>query len=257
MLGSASYITLRNSTLRKAVLLDFGDTLVLMKESYVGKVEELRVKSLLEYLKRKGLAVEEREFRERFINVSERMNGFCERYSIELTIDVVVADTLREMGFAVELKDVWDVEQAAYGFLLEACALPGDALPALEKLMTAGFKMAVVSNTRSDWFVREALRKLNILDYFDYVSTSANLGVRKPRPEPFLKALKKLGVTCRETVMIGDQTTTDVKGALNLGMRVIQIVGVGQTVNSRLTGIKPTFYAQNLYEAADRATTLV
>ncbi|MEM2901827.1 MAG: HAD-IA family hydrolase [Candidatus Bathyarchaeia archaeon] len=242
--------------MRKAALLDFGDTLVLLKEAYIGKVEELRAKSLVEYLKKKGLTVEEGEFRERFIKVSKRMNDFCERYSVELTIDIVVAEALREMGFKVEPKDVWDVEEAAYGFLLEACMVSGEALPALERLKTAGFKMAVISNTRSDWFVREALRKLNILDFFDYVSTSANLGVRKPRPEPFLKALKELSLTRREAVMIGDQTLTDVKGALNLGMKVIQIIGETQPFNPRVTTLKPTFYAQNLNEAANKALTL-
>lgn len=242
--------------MRKAALLDFGDTLVLLKEAYRDKVEDLRAKSLVEYLKRKGLTVEEKEFKECFIKVSERMNGFCERYSVELTIDIVVAETLREMGFAVEPKDVWDVELAAYGFLLEACTLPGGALTALERLAAAGFKMAVVSNTRSDWFVREALRKLDVLRFFDYVSTSANLGVRKPRPEPFLKALRKLGLTRREAVMIGDQTLTDVKGALNIGMKVIQIIGEAKSFNSWAATIKPTLYAQNLNEAVDKALTL-
>jgi putative hydrolase of the HAD superfamily len=237
-----------------AVLLDFGDTIVSLKDKFKANIEELRAQNIVEYLRGRGLRVEKEYFREHFTKISEQMNRFCERYSIELTIDKVVAETLRKMDFIVEPDIIKGVERAAYEFLLDLCVLPDDALVAFDRLRGAGFKMAVVSNTRSDWFLREALKKLKILSYFDYISTSANLGVRKPRPEPFLKALSKVGFDSRETVMIGDQYRTDMLGALMLGMKTIQIIR--EIPNHDNLDFKPTSYARSLNEAADMAINL-
>ena len=47
---------------------------------------------------------------------------------------------------------------------------------------------------------------------------SEALGVSKPRPEIFLKALEPLGVGPRDALMIGDGVNSDIRGANNAGI---------------------------------------
>jgi putative hydrolase of the HAD superfamily len=45
--------------------------------------------------------------------------------------------------------------------------------------------------------------------------------MRKPNPEPFVEALKRLGVKPQESLMVGDWAERDVVGAAQVGMRTV------------------------------------
>ncbi len=60
---------------------------------------------------------------------------------------------------------------------------------------------------------------LSLHHFFDHVITHEDTGVRKPAPEPFLKALEILGTKPQETLMVGDWAERDVAGAKALGIR--------------------------------------
>lgn len=51
------------------------------------------------------------------------------------------------------------------------------------------------------------------LDYFDNVVLSDKVGVNKPHPEIFRYTIEKAGAKPDETIMIGDNILTDIKGA--------------------------------------------
>lgn len=50
------------------------------------------------------------------------------------------------------------------------------------------------------------------------VVISEEIGVSKPRPELFLRALEPLGVAPRDALMIGDGVNSDIRGANNAGI---------------------------------------
>ncbi|MGH8103763.1 MAG: HAD family hydrolase [bacterium] len=85
------------------------------------------------------------------------------------------------------------------------------------------YKLAVVSNTFTS--TRETLdmilTKVGLRPYFLYITTSVDVGKRKPAPEIFLEALDVLGAKPHEAVMIGDRTETDIRGANALGIHSI------------------------------------
>jgi hypothetical protein len=64
------------------------------------------------------------------------------------------------------------------------------------------------------------LRQLGLLDYFDTraIAISADVGVRKPHPDLYLRACRTLGLVSEETAMVGDSLRTDILGAQRLGM---------------------------------------
>jgi HAD superfamily hydrolase (TIGR01662 family) len=85
------------------------------------------------------------------------------------------------------------------------------------------YRLAVVSNTKISGMVevREALRRVGLLSYFDAVVTSVDVGCEKPGREIFLYALDALGVKPSEAVMIGDRVDTDIQGANRMGITTI------------------------------------
>ena len=54
--------------------------------------------------------------------------------------------------------------------------------------------------------------------YFETLTVSEEVGVKKPNPEIFLYALKKAGATLEESLMIGDEMAVDIDGARAAGM---------------------------------------
>ena len=54
--------------------------------------------------------------------------------------------------------------------------------------------------------------------YFETLTVSEEVGVKKPNPEIFLFALKKAGATAQESLMIGDEMAVDIDGARAAGI---------------------------------------
>ncbi len=67
------------------------------------------------------------------------------------------------------------------------------------------------------------IQKLDLSHYLDFVVTSEEVGVEKPHPYMFTKALQKLECTAGEAIMIGDSWEKDIVGAQAMGIRSIWI----------------------------------
>lgn len=96
----------------------------------------------------------------------------------------------------------------------------GEALEAVRRWVPVGLI------TDGDPHVQRAkLRALGLRDAFDVIVFSDELGRRhrKPSPEPFLRALRELGVEPAHAVHIGDRPAKDVAGARGVGMRAIRV----------------------------------
>jgi putative hydrolase of the HAD superfamily len=87
-------------------------------------------------------------------------------------------------------------------------------------LMRMNLKLAVVSDApgREAWL---RLCYLNLHHLFDVVVTFDDTKMRKPNREPFVEALKRLGVRAEESLMIGDWAERDVVGAAQVGMKTV------------------------------------
>lgn len=90
----------------------------------------------------------------------------------------------------------------------------------LVQLVKMNLKIAVVSDApgREAWL---RLCYLNLHHLFDAVVTFDDTKMRKPNREPFVEALKRLGVEAREALMIGDWAERDVVGAAQVGMKTV------------------------------------
>lgn len=108
--------------------------------------------------------------------------------------------------------DLFDVYLEAHE---SAWSLYDDAIACLDALAT--HRLGIVSNGRGSQ-QRSKLEQLGIIDRFDCVVISAEVGQRKPEPTIFLTACAALGVAPDETVYVGDQYETDAVGARRAGL---------------------------------------
>ena len=97
-----------------------------------------------------------------------------------------------------------------------------DALPALDALRDAGFRLGVIANQSPG--SEDRLRRWGLLDRFEVVAASAELGMAKPDPKIFLWALERAGCVPEEAVMVGDRPDNDVGPAKRLGMATVRIL---------------------------------
>ncbi|MEJ6792915.1 MAG: YjjG family noncanonical pyrimidine nucleotidase [Lacinutrix sp.] len=78
-------------------------------------------------------------------------------------------------------------------------------------IITNGFKE--VQQTKLD--------KSNIAHYFETVTSSEAVGVKKPNPKVFNHALSLANIRKENAIMIGDNYEADILGALNIGLDAI------------------------------------
>jgi putative hydrolase of the HAD superfamily len=101
---------------------------------------------------------------------------------------------------------------------LWGATVPG-TLEALGRLKRAGVRLAVVSN--SDGRTATALAAAGLLDAFEFVIDSGEVGVEKPDPRIFRFALDRLGMDAAEVLYVGDLYEVDAVGARAAGIDVV------------------------------------
>jgi len=90
----------------------------------------------------------------------------------------------------------------------------------LSGLKQQGYSLGIVSNGLGT-FQSRAIEGLGIQDYFEVILISEIEQVRKQQVEIFHRAVKRLGVTAKNTVFIGDHPEADIMGAKNAEMKAI------------------------------------
>lgn len=70
------------------------------------------------------------------------------------------------------------------------------------------------------------MRNSGLLPFFETITDSASVGVKKPNPKIFEHALKKGEVSPKEAVMIGDSLEADIEGALATGMHAVHFMPI-------------------------------
>lgn len=81
-------------------------------------------------------------------------------------------------------------------------------------------KLGVLSNHMRDE-QRDKLTNAGLLPCIDFLLTSEEVALPKPSPLMFEEALRRAGSCGGTTVMIGDSWGSDVRGALNAGIKAI------------------------------------
>jgi len=90
-----------------------------------------------------------------------------------------------------------------------------DVIPCLNMLKS--YKLGIISNGDKDQ-QRQKLRELNIIERFDTVIISSDIGIRKPNPEVFWYGCKTANENLAKCYYVGDSLYTDAKAATRAGL---------------------------------------
>lgn len=128
------------------------------------------------------------------------------------------ADILAELGIADE--DGSLAEHLMTGFKrAEWWSAYDDVIPTLETLKEAGFRVSTIANARH--LIMGRLHHTGLLERFDAITYSEEVGYKKPDARLFEVALGRMNVTADRTVHVGDRIREDVQGATSFGLRAI------------------------------------
>ncbi|MER3482638.1 MAG: hydrolase [Meiothermus sp.] len=199
--------------MKRAVLFDVGDTLILGHPKYWlwpllekrGLVEKADVSRLRQATTDAYAHYSENHMAATDIDSALKFWGQFHR---ELLRGIGLGDHAEEI--AGYLRDNWETAHV--------WPLTPHAKEVLRTLKDRGYKLGVVSNW--DWTLPGVLKATGLDEYFDYVAASALLGVAKPDPRIFERVLSELSVEPSEAVHIGD-SEDDVNGAKAAGVEPV------------------------------------
>jgi putative hydrolase of the HAD superfamily len=154
----------------------------------------------------------------------------------------------KEAGLDITLEQataLWDTWNLGGGFLGRQL-YPG-TLEMLNELRERGYKLGAVTN-RSFGGLRflDEVRDLGLLDFFEAMSISCDMGYMKPHPKIFEHAIEQLDIKAEDAVMIGDSLRADVSGSQALGMTAIW--RRHPKTRDQVDGVKPDFVVDELRE---------
>jgi putative hydrolase of the HAD superfamily len=163
---------------------------------------------------------------------------------------------LADVGVAVdddELVRFLDAEHAAWAPARKVASM-SEAL--LDSLHDRGLKTGLVSNAWDPrWLLERDLDEMGLLPRLDAIVFSSEVGVRKPRPEIFYRALDALGVEPGRAMFVGDRLEADIKGAAELGMTTVQAMWFRAEQSEN--GIEPDFRAFTMVDVLNVVERLI
>jgi 2-haloalkanoic acid dehalogenase type II len=123
-----------------------------------------------------------------------------------------------------------------------------DVVDLLSAVAELKLKLALVTNGPSD-LQRDRVTSLGLDDVLDAVIISAEIGVAKPDPRPFLLAIEQLNVEPSEAWHVGDSLASDVAGALAAGVTAVWLNRDG--IVREIDDPRPDLEVTSLLELAD------
>jgi len=97
------------------------------------------------------------------------------------------------------------------------CEPYADTIETLSYLLNAGKKLYILSNAQAVFTIPE-MEAAGLMPYFEKVYISSDAGMKKPQKEFMELLLEKEGLCKEECVMIGNDFSSDIRIALELGM---------------------------------------
>ena len=205
----------------KAVFFDFYNTLCVWGRSLEASLQKIAERYQFEIDWERYAAARENLY-------ADASGSDPTQHSVLGTMQEIVEsyyEFIRALGVQEHVEQVtWELLQSEHSlFAANNATLYDDAVPMLQHLRDAGFKLAIVSNW--DTPLDPLTERLEIAHYFDAIVASHDARVKSAKPDPhiFHYTLAAIGVSAEEVVHVGDTYEADIIGAKNAGIRPILI----------------------------------
>ena len=174
------------------------------------------------------------------------MNGISLRKKtlIEYPIEDFLNEYLKKYKIFFNLVKCIEAINIFYTEYKEQLHFEEDIYNTLLRIKEKGYKIGVISNTcYYDEVMIECFKHAKIYDLIDDFTFSYSLRIGKPQRAIFEKALYKMGVKASEAIMVGDNLKSDIRPALELGMKTVWLNSKRSENDS---GIIPDYEIRNL-----------
>ena len=93
----------------------------------------------------------------------------------------------------------------------------------VKELARRGYVLGIIANTITETEIPDWMESDGLTDYFHAVVLSSKVGIRKPNPEIYWEAARRVGVDPAKCAYVGDNPVRDVEGcrAAGYGMMII------------------------------------
>ncbi len=202
----------------KAVLLDFGDTLV----GFERFDYDTCLRRLHRTLLRDGVTLPYEDFKKAYFEVRDRIYRETEDSLEEHSFCLRVSETLKQFGYSFDPDGLLIISavEAFMDLLIDSVTMD-DQVPVVLQRLHQKYKLALVSNFGYPPTIIQLLEKFDLVGFFDAIVISGDVGWRKPSPKIFMRALDALRVAPSEAVFVGDAPYHDIQGAKKMGMKTI------------------------------------
>lgn len=177
---------------------------------------------LKEYLNKFNKNIKLNEIRAEFYE--SWMEGIKDRKTTykEYPIEEFINNFLQKYKIRLNLEECIEAINLFYTEYRENVYFEDTTQEVLKKLKDLGYKIGVISNTcYYDEVMIECFKKAKLYDLIDNFTFSYSIRTGKPDKQIFIEALKKMNVKPQEAIMVGDSLESDIKPALDLGMKTV------------------------------------
>lgn len=157
---------------------------------------------VIDYLNGKGIDADEEFSRSLFTcSMKEAAERMIEKFNMDMTPDEVVAD----------------VNDYISDFYISKVQPKDQAVEGLRELEKSGLRICLATSTDRP-MVQAAMERTGILDIFEFIITSSEIGKGKDSPDIFLTAASKLGLD-PENILVIEDNHNAVRTAANVGFK--------------------------------------
>ena len=206
----------------KAILFDMFDTLMIIRKN--NDFYSPSLMRMYKFLNAKGINVSFEVFQEAYIKARDELYAKADPNLEEPHFNERITKTLQSLGYNHDVSSPL-VTEATVEFCTQFMTFvsPDPHAEAVLLGLHRKYKLGIVSNFAIPECVDKLLEIHNVKGLFDVVVVSAAVNKRKPSPEIFKAALRALGVSASETVVVGDTIDADVEGAKSVRAKSVYI----------------------------------
>lgn len=236
----------------RAIVFDLWGTLLVEQRALLRERALRRFEGVRTVLERHGIDVTPEEFGQRQL-ASNRTIGRMQNHGRDLSAEErarhVVYQLAPHRADHLDDSDLHEFIEAYSGAALHAPPVPLlGAFEALDEARARGLRIGLMSNTgaTAGRHLRVILERLGMSEAFDALLFSDELGVSKPAPAIFARALEALDVTSEEALFVGDTPRFDVSPPRRYGWWVVQVGdrdGGDPPAHARVPGVLDVYTA--------------
>jgi HAD superfamily hydrolase (TIGR01549 family) len=207
----------------KVIFFDMGNTLL---HFHYGKSDDEKDTQgliyLTEYLNKFNINITFEEVKKGFYE--SWMEGIKDRNItlMEYPIEDFLNDFLEKYQLTFNMNQCIEAINLFYTEYKEQVYFEDNIYNTLKIIKDRGYRIGVISNTcYYDEVIKACFKKSGIYDLIDNFTFSYSLRIGKPNIQIFENAIKIMKIMPVEAVMVGDNLKSDIKPALDLGMKTI------------------------------------